>query len=107
VVRNAEESHPVPARLNHRGAARRLHSVARAGRDYSTVRQQSAGVDQRLLLIIESVVVGKRDRAHVDRLQYRNRRRRRAEEERLAGDATGALSALRDGALQVADHQIE
>jgi hypothetical protein len=94
VVREAEESNPVPARLNQCGTTRRLDPVARTGCGDSTVCQQSAGVGQRLPLVVESVVVRKRDRPHIDRLQYRNGRRRGAEEERFAGDATGALPAL-------------
>ena len=67
VIRETEESHPVPARLNHCGTTRRLDSVARTGCGDSTVCQQSAGVGQRLPLVVESVVVRKRDRPHIDR----------------------------------------
>ena len=71
----------------------RLRPRPGARRDSAT-RQQFESVSKRLLLIVESVIVGERDRAHPDRPQRISCGREPAEEERLAGNSARALPAL-------------
>jgi hypothetical protein len=107
LVGDTEQPDSPSGRLDHSGSAGRLDASSCSGGGNAGVPQQLERFRQRLLLVVERMIVGERDRANPDPLERLDRRGRRAEVERLAADSPGALPPRGDAALEVADDEIQ
>jgi hypothetical protein len=106
VVGHGEQTYLQAARLDDRAAPCLLDVGAGAGGGDARHRQLFERVGERLLLVVERVIVGERDGRRSHRRKRLDRSGWGPEEERLVHDAIGGPAPLRDAALEIADQRV-